>query len=380
MNQKSLTTSGRRVHARSRTIPRLRLHVTTVCVLLIALLIGGCSASVQAPTSATSAAPAVLTVAAHDSFSVSEDVIKAFESEHNVRVQFLSLGDAGEALNKLILSKDAPLADVFYGVDNTLLGRALKAGIFTPYASPSLATVPESLRLDTTNALLPVDAGYITLNADKAWFADHNLPLPTSIEQLADPAYKDLLVVEDPVTSSPGLAFLLATIAHFGPDGWVNFWQSLRENGVLVADGWTQAYYDHFTVGSGGTGNRPLVVSYTSSPPADVIYATDGRTEPASVNVDLDGALFRQVEFAGILKGARQPELAQAFMDFVLSKPFQEDVPLQMFVYPVQPDTELPTLFTQFAAPPGDFAQLSAEEIDAGRDAWLQQWSDVMLK
>lgn len=340
---------------------------------------GPVDGSAPTSTSATSA-PRVLTVAAHDSFSVSEEIVAAFEREQNAKVQFLTLGDAGEALNKLILSKDAPLADVFYGVDNTLLSRALDAGIFTPYDAPGLASVPSELRLDSTNVLLPADTGYVTLNADAGWFAQRNLPLPDAIEDLVDPAYKNLLVVENPVTSSPGLAFLLATIAHFGADGWEPFWQTLRANGVFVADGWTQAYYEYFTVGSGGVGDRPLAVSYTTSPPADVFFATDGRTEPASVNVNLDGGLFRQVEFVGILQGTKQPELARKWVDYVLDKGFQEDIPLQMFVYPVQTDAALPDLFVQFAAPPSEFAQLSPGEIEANREAWLERWADIMLR
>jgi len=178
----------------------------------------------------------------------------------------------------------------------------------------------------------------------------------------------------------PGLAFLLATVSHFGEDGYLDFWQALRENDVLITNGWSEAYFDHFTVGSGGSGDRPLVVSYSTSPPADVLFASDGRTEPASVNLNLDGAVFRQIEFVGILQGTEQEELAQKFIDFTLSQPFQADVPLQMFVYPAVPETPLPELFTQFAERPTVASQIDAAAIDANREQWIEAWTNVMLR
>ena len=336
-----------------------------------------------APTqeeSGAAAAPATLVIASHDSFAVSEALVTQFETENNVTLQFLTLGDAGEALNKIILSKDAPLADLFFGVDNTFLSRALAAELFEPYASARLAEIPTELKLDPENRLLPVDVGYVNINADRQWFADQGIPLPQTLADLADPTYKDLLVVPNPATSSPGLAFLLATISTFGEEEYLAYWADLRANGVLVTSGWSEAYYDHFTVGSAGSGDRPLVVSYTSSPPADVVFASDGRTEPASVNVNPPGGVFQQIEFVGILKGTQQLELAQKWVDFMLSQPFQAEMPLQMYVYPAMTDAELPELFVQFAEQPTEIAQIDANTIDANREAWIAAWTDVMLR
>ncbi|MEZ4869241.1 MAG: thiamine ABC transporter substrate-binding protein [Caldilineaceae bacterium] len=357
-----------------------RLLYPFVVAMMLTLCLAACQPVMPATTETpTAAAPATLVVASHDSFNVSEDVLAQFEQENNVKVQLLALGDAGEALNKMILSKDAPLADLFFGVDNTFLGRALDANIFEPYAAPALAQIPADLQLDPENRLLPVDVGYVNINADQQWFADKGIPLPQTLEDLTKPAYKSLLVVQNPATSSPGLAFLLATISHFGEAGYLDFWQGLRTNDVLITNGWTEAYFNDFTVGSGGSGDRPLVVSYTSSPPADVLYASDGRTEPASVNLNLPGGVFRQIEFVGVVKGAKQPELARKFIDFMLSPAFQADMPLQMFVYPVVPGTPLPDLFVAFAETPSDPAQLDAATIDANREKWLAAWTDVML-
>jgi len=341
------------------------------------LVLAACQPAV---TVTETTAPVTLVLASHDSFAIGEEVLAAFEAEHNAAVQVLALGDAGEALNKIILSKDAPLADLFFGVDNTFLSRALAADVFEPYASPLLAQIPDDLALDPEHRLLPVDYGFVNLNADSEWFAAAGIPLPQTLEDLADPVYKGLLVVQNPATSSPGLAFLLATIDHFGEASYLDFWRSLKANDVLVTDGWSDAYFSHFTVGSGGEGDRPLVVSYSTSPPADVVYATDGRSEPASVNIFPPGSAFRQVEFVGVLKGAAQPELAQRFIDFMLDVRFQSDIPLQMFVYPVNPNATLPDLFLQFAQAPSVPVIFDPGAIEANREKWVQAWVELMTE
>jgi thiamine transport system substrate-binding protein len=361
----------------------MRIWKLLIILALAAGLLTACQSATppagEPDKETAAAAPQTLVLAGHDSFSVSEEVIAQFEEANNVTLQFLSLGDAGEALNKIILSKGAPLADVFFGVDNAFLSRALNADVFTPYESPQLANIPDDLKLDPENRLLPVDFGFVNINADRLWFEEQGLPLPETLEDLTKPAYAGLLVVENPATSSPGLAFLLATIGHFGEDGYLDFWRALADNDVLVSDGWSEAYFEHFTVGSGGAGDRPLVVSYSTSPPADVIYASDGRTEPASVNINPPDGTFRQIEFVGVLAGTKQPELARKLVDFMLSTPFQEDAPLQMFVYPANQDAQLPDLFVQFAEVPTDPAQVAPEAIEANREAWIQAWTDVMV-
>ncbi len=280
-----------------------------------------------------------LNVMTHDSFAVTEAVIRTFEQENAIKLNFIKSGDAGAALNRAILSKGAPLADVFYGVDNTFLSRALQEDIFEAYASPALANIPDAFKLDPSNRALPVDYGDVCLNYDKAYFAEKNLAVPQSLEDLTTPAYKGLLVVENPATSSPGLAFLLATIAHFGEGGYIQYWKDLRANGLVVVDGWETAYYTNFS-GSSGKGPQPLVVSYNSSPVAEVVFAQTPPAEAPTGSVIATDTCFRQVEFVGILKGTKQRAAAEKFVDFMLSAPFQEDMPLQMFVYPVQPASE----------------------------------------
>jgi thiamine transport system substrate-binding protein len=341
---------------------------TLLVVVLIVTLLTACSPN----------GPVTLTIMTHDSFAASESVITTFEQANNVKITFLKSGDAGVALNKAILSKDAPLADVFYGVDNTFLSRALDAGIYETYASPLLVNIPAEFQLDPQNRALPVDYGDICVNFDKAYFATHALTVPASLEDMLKPEYKGLLVVENPATSSPGLALLLATVAHFGETRYIDYWRSLRANEVVVVDGWETAYYTNFS-GSSGHGPQPMVVSYSSSPAAEVIYASSLLTDAPTASVLGQGTCFRQIEFVGILKGTRHINLAQKFVDFMLSQKFQEDIPLQMFMYPVNTDASLPQEFTQYAQTADQPATLDPSVIAANRDKWIADWVAAVL-
>jgi thiamine transport system substrate-binding protein len=322
--------------------------------------------------------PVTLTVMTHDSFAVSQTVVTAFEQANNVKLVFLASGDAGTALNKAILTRNAPLADVFYGVDNTFLSRALGAGIFEPYDSPLLAQVPAEFQLDPTHAALPVDYGDVCLNYDKAWFASHDVPVPASLEDLLKPAYNGLMVTENPATSSTGLAFLLATVSHFGDPGYLDFWAGLRANGLVVVDDWNTAYYTDFS-GSSGRGPQPLVVSYASSPAAEVIYADPPVDSAPTASVLAPGTCFRQIEFVGILAGTPHRSLARKFVDFMLDIQFQQDMPLQMFVYPVNADASLPPQFVQWAQVATQPASLDPATVAAGRDQWIAAWTQTVV-
>lgn len=331
-----------------------------------------------AVSACTSSEPDVITLMSHDSFAISEETIAAFEAENGVTIELLPSGDTGAALNQAILAKDAPLADVFFGVDNSFMGRALEAGIFEAYDSPLLTEIPDELELDAENRLLPVDYGDVCLNYDIAWFAEKNIPLPQSLSDLTDPVYAGLLVVQNPATSSPGLAFLLATIAEFGEDGYLDFWSELRANDVLVTNGWEEAYYGSFSVASDG--ERPLVVSYASSPPAEVIFADPPVEEAPSASLVASGMCYRQIEFVGILAGTEKRELAEKLVDFILGQTFQEDMPLNMFVYPANENAALPAEFAAWTQVPVETAVLSPEVIDANRELWIEAWTETVLR
>ncbi len=313
----------------------------------------------------------------HDSFNASETVIAEFEKANNAKVRILKAGDAGAALNKAILAKNNPLADAFFGVDNTFLSRALSADIFVPYTAPGLDKITAGFKLDAQNRVTPIDYGDVCLNYDKAWFKQKNLAPPLTLNDLTKSEYKNLLVVENPATSSPGLAFLFATIAQFGEDKYLDFWKQLRANNVLVSEGWEDAYYGKSTWA--GKGDRPIVVSYATSPAAEVFFSSGKLTEPPTGNVLGDNACFRQIEFAGVLRGAKNPDLAQKFIAYLISPQFQEDVPSQMFVFPVLTDAKLPDFF-KFAEKPSKPAMLAPEQIDANRERWINAWTGAVLR
>jgi thiamine transport system substrate-binding protein len=329
---------------------------------------------------AASFAPVTITLLAHDSFAVSKSVLEAFEKRTGITVKVVTGGDAGEVVNKAVLTAGNPEGDVLFGVDNTLLSRAVNAGIFAPYKPAALAQVrPELAALvggSTGYAVTPVDYGDVCVNIDDRWFAARHLAPPTTLADLADPKYKGLLVTENPATSSTGLAFMLATVARYGTSGWTNYWNQLKANGVKVDDGWTQAYEGDFSDGGKG-GPRPLVVSYASSPPAEIVYATDPKPTHPNSSVMTDGC-FRQVEFVGVLKGTQHEQAARAFVDFMLSQPFQQDEPLSMFVDPSVVGTPLPDVFTKWAANPTASLTLPPAEITANRDAWIDDWNTVV--
>jgi thiamine transport system substrate-binding protein len=266
----------------------------------------------------------------------------------------------------------------FGGVDNTFLSRALDSGIYEPYNSPSLSQIPDQYKLDPQNRALPVDFGDVCLNYDKKYFSDKGLNPPQSLEDLTKPEYKSLLVVENPATSSPGLAFLLTTIAHFGENNYLNYWKALVQNDVKVDNGWENAYYTDFS-GSSGHGPRPVVLSYDSSPAFEVIYANPPISEPPTAAIVADGTCFRQIEFVGILKETKHLDLAQKWIDFMLSPAFQEDMPLQMFVFPINQNAKLDPVFKKYLALPKTTANISPQEIAAKRDQWIQNWTSTVL-
>ncbi len=342
--------------------------------LVIKTLVGTLLFALPAMTTAAE----TVTLMTHDSFNVSKDVMKKFEEENDVQVKILKAGDAGAALIQAILSKDNPMADVFFGVDNTFFSRAVDSDIFAPYNSSQLKNIPQHLQLDPKNRMLPVDFGDVCLNYDKKWFKEHQLAPPQKLEDLAKPEYKGLLVVENPATSSPGMAFLLATIGSFGEDGFLDFWKRLKENDVIVASGWNDAYFGHFTAAS--KGDRPIVVSYATSPPAAVYYAETPLDEAPTAAVVENGSAFRQIEFVGILKNSKKQALAKKLVDFMLSTRFQEDIPLNMFVFPANTTAKLPEVFTKHATASTAPAEVSPEAIEKNRDTWIEQWTNTVLR
>ncbi len=297
-----------------------------------------------------------------------------FTEDTGIEVELLKSQDAGTMVSKAVLTAGNPEGDVMWGVDNTLLSRVVEAEVFEPYVAAGVDRLPaELIALVAAGEATPVDYGDVCVNYDIAALEALGVEPPQTLDDLTRPEYADLLVVENAATSSPGLAFVMATVAEFGEDGWEGYWERLRDNGVLVVDGWNEAYYAAFTRAGG---DRPLVVSYGSSPPFEVLYAAEPMTEaPTGVAA---ATCFRQVEFAGVLRGTDSPEAARRLVDFLVSERFQREVALNLFVFPVDPDVELAPEFEQFATIPTDPLTIDPDVIDANRTDWIERWTAIV--
>lgn len=354
------------------TTPISRFAAAALAAMSLAL--AGCSTgSPTDPASPSATLNTEVTVVTHDSFAVPDDVLADFEATSGLTVTFVAPGDAGSLVNQLILTKDAPLGDVVYGVDNTFASRAGSEGVFAPYESqvPAAADALAYQAAGLEGLLTAIDFSDVCINIDHAWFADAGIAEPVTLDDLSDPAYSGLLSVPNPATSSPGLAFLMATIAAQGDD-WPAYWEQLRENDVRVVAGWSDAYYSDFSGPSSG-GDYPLVVSYASSPPFEV--GDDGISTTSAL---LD-TCFRQVEYAGVLEGAQNPEAAAQVIDWMLSDDFQASLPESMYVYPVSTLVSVPDYWAEHGPLSANPWSLAPSEIDANRDDWINQWTAVVI-
>lgn len=395
MDPSTASTDARRGGARREITRAARSRPVAVAVIALALavaLIAACGRDDPAPAevatedgadgavaepsaAAADDSPSIegttVTLLTHDSFNLSPGTLEAFTAQTGVTVEQLAVGDAGQLVAEAVLTAGSPLGDVLFGIDNTFLQRGLDADIFEPYRSPGLDDVPERFQLDPENRVTPIDYGDVCLNY---WIDALEGPPPAGLDDLTSPAFADQLVVQSPETSSPGLAFLLATIARYG-DGWEDYWAALRANGVAVTAGWSDAYYGEFTAGGG---DRPIVVSYASSPPAEVIFA-DPPVDAPPTGVVTDGC-YRQIEFAGVLAGADNPAGARALIDFMLTPAFQNDVPLNMFVFPVASSATLPDVFVEHAVLADDPLMIDPATVEANRDQWTDRWVEIVLR
>ncbi len=351
---------------------RRRLAMTAAVAALLPVL-GACGTAAPGadPTSGASGAGTV-TLVTHDSWAVSDDVIAKFEADSGVTVKQVAVGDAGTLANQLVLTQGSPLGDVVFGIDNTFASRVADAGVLEDY-SPAGAATGES----PFAGLTPIDQGDVCVNVDTAWFDAHGLAEPVTLEDLAKPEYRDLMVALNPASSSPGMAFLLATVGAFGVDGfdgqgWTGYWSALKANGLTVAESWSDGYYSEFS-GGGEGGTRPIVVSYSTSPAFTL--TEDGSATTTRALLD---TCFRQVEYAGVLAGTANPAGARALVDFLTSETFQADIPGQMYMYPADPDVALPADWVKFAPLAPHPFEVAPDQITAHREAWVDAWTEAV--
>ncbi len=354
----------------------MKLRSLLIGLATAGTLLAACAGGNTADVDVTTNEPVTLRLLTHESFTPTETIFDDFTLETGIKVELVRNSDAGTLVTKAVLASGNPEGDVLWGVDNTLLSRAVNADVFVPYITvhrDDLDAVAVALAPD--GAVTPVDSGDVCINYDKAWFTERNITPPLTLQALASSTYRNLLVTPNPISSSPGLAFLLATIAEFG-EGWQQWWQTLRDNNVLVVESWSDAYYGHFTAASDG--ERPLVVSYATSPPAEVIFADPRPTQAPTAVAAL--TCFRQYEFAGILRGTKHEPQAQLLIDFLVSRQFQEDLPLTQFVWPINNTASVPKEFLDYALRPENPRTIDPAVIAERRAEWLEQFSDIMLR
>ncbi|WP_435299209.1 thiamine ABC transporter substrate-binding protein [Timonella sp. A28] len=354
------------------TSPTRSVTALAGVTLLAASLIACAPVTEEVVESSSTKAPKTVRVVVHDSFQMSDEQKAEFTKTSGYDVEIVTNGDGGALVNKLILTKDAPLGDVTFGVDNTFASRGTDEGVFAPYTSKNESKLGASLRLAGDNTLNPVDYGDVCLNIDPQWFEKNNIAEPKTLDDLIKPEYKDLTVVTNPATSSPGLSFLFATIGAYGEAEYLNYWDALKNNGLKIVDGWEDAYYVDFTAVE--KGDRPIVLSYASSPAFTVTEDKKDTTTKALLDT-----CFRQVEYAGVLTNAANPQGAQAFIDYLLSDSFQGTIPDAMYMYPASDSAELPDDWAKFAPVPENPISLDPSDIATNRDAWLKEWSAQII-
>ena len=323
-----------------------------IALVLVGTALAGCSMK----SGSSSETPNEITLIAYDAFTPAEGIFDDFTTAYGPKVKVVTAGDTGSMVSKAILTSGNPEGDVMFGIDNTFLSRAKSGKVLEDY--------------------LPVDEGDVCVNYDKAWFAQHSLTPPASFEDFAQPQYKGLLSVEDPVNSAPGFAFLLASIHHFGENNWQNYWKKLKANGVRISADWTSAYTSDFS-GSSGKGKYPLVVSYGTSPAAEVLFSETPLTDaPTGV---ITSTCFHSTEYVGIMRGTKHMEFARKLVEYLLDKKFQESMPTTLFVYPVNKAAKLPEVFTKYSVRPTTTETFDADVIEKNRDGWIDAWRNIFL-
>lgn len=346
---------------------------TTAVAGLAALALTACSAGTGGGGADGDSDAEQVVLAVHDSWAMPKQLVRSFERESGLQLQVVPSGDAGELTNKLVLTQDNPIADVAYGVDNTFGSRALEAGVFAPPADDEAPQHTDEFGLpgDDAGALAPVDWADVCVNVDDQWFRREGVRPPRTADDLAEPEYARLFATPGAATSSPGFAFLLFTVATYGEDGWQDYWRRLVDNGVRITSGWTEAYEGDFT--ATGDGDRPVVLSYNTSPPFTI--PEDGERPTTSALLD---TCYRQVEYAGVLEGAAAPEAAREVVQWLQSREVQEALPTNMYVLPVDEGATLPQDWARWAPRPDSTPSVEPARIAEMRETWIRQWTDTV--
>lgn len=359
----------------------IRMFHALAATAVLSLALAGCSGSAKdgATSDAAASSDAMsggtkgeVTLVTHSSFP-SDDFAAAASKATGYDVKVVAAGDGGELANQLVLTKGAPIADAFFGVDQVFASRIIENGVAEPYKPAELPTRAADYAVDEAGSLTPVDFGPTCINIDTGWFEKEGLEAPKSYEDLAKPEYKGLTVLLDPTSSTTGASFMIGTVAKFGEDGFTDYWKSLVDNDARIEQGWSDAYYGQFSAG-GKDGTYPIVVSYSSSPAYTL--SEDGSSSSTAAVLDTCSS---QVEYTGVLAGAANSEGAKAVVDYLLSAEFQNTIAETMYMYPINPDAKIPEDWAKFAPLPeaGKLHDLPVSKIGEGRDGWFKAVSEA---
>ncbi|HPO26630.1 MAG TPA: thiamine ABC transporter substrate-binding protein [Petrotogaceae bacterium] len=304
-----------------------------------------------------------LNVYVYESLNWIEDkLIGTFESSNNCKVNVVRLGDAGNMVARLKLEKKNPKADVVIGLDQSLSMSAISEGLLQPYISPMLSKLRDpNLIFDKDYYVTPFDYGAIAFVYDPSKLSK----IPEKMEDIS--AYKNSLIIQDPKSSSTGQALLIWTIALYN-DSWTDFWKKMKPAVLTVTPSWDDAFSKF------EQGEAPIMLS----------YATDGaysyhyyQSTKYKAFIPKDGA-YVQIEGAGIVKGSKNKQLAQKFIDFLLSDEFQQEVALNQWMFPVT-DVKLPEAF-KYAVVPEKILSVDIKAISSQMDKYIKTWEEIMYK
>ena len=302
-----------------------------------------------------------LTIYTYDSF-VSEwgpgpIIEKIFEEKHNADVEFVAVDSAATLLNKVILEGDTSKADIVLGLDMNLFDLAEQSGLFTSHNIKDINNLINLPLKWETNKFVPYNYGYFSFVYNEA-----NLETPPkSMDELIN-STNARIVIQDPRTSTPGLGLLTWMKALYG-DKAGDEWKKLNKKIISVTKGWTDAYYNFFMAGE-----ADMVLSYTTSPAAHIMFEE---------RYDILATTFEEgnyitIEFAGILSNSQNKDLANKFLNFMLSEEFQSVIPSTNIMYPVTNIKNLPEAFDKLDVP--NFIQIDPKEINKNKEKWIDEW------
>lgn len=329
-----------------------------------------------------------LKILTYDIAAFSDDMLTNFTEQTGFAVELVYTDDAGGILEIMLQTQGSPQVDLAVGLDNTYLQTALDFCLLTVNNVDTSNVDPNVMALYDGPKAVPFDQGHVCLNYDESVVDGENLTEPQTLWNLTESQWTDKTVFPSPLTSSPGRAFMVATIDYFENDLDPNttafdWWKAMADNGATFTSGWTEAYEIHYSGGYGAwvdghLGDAAMTVSYCHSPGVEAYY---GGNWTSSTSLVLPRATFHQVEYGGLVNGGGNQEAANAFLTFLLSEDINRNMPennlmqsvLNNATWPEEEGyryhTDLPTLN----------ANITTERIGQEMDDWLMAWTNATV-